>query len=109
MGAQLHRIVAAASVEPPQPVAEEKTKDHKHCSRAQQESYPIGEVLVFIAGTLKRDHRKDSLSPNSHESHETVANGGFLVHEETQDSLEVIHDVSHKVSQTHTQEIKCER
>lgn len=97
MGAKLHGIEAAASIESPQPGAEEQTHDQQDCSRAQQESQSVGKVLVMIAWALKGDHGEDSLPTYSQESHETVANGGFLVHEETQDGLEVIHSFSRKV------------
>lgn len=100
MGAQLHGVEAAASVEPPQPAGEQETQNQEHCSRAQQEGQPVGKVLVVVARALKGNHGENSLPTYSHESHEAVANGGFLVHEETQDCLEVIHGIGGEVSDT---------
>lgn len=54
----------------------------------------------MIARALKWNHGEDSLPAYSQKSHETVANGGFLVHEKTQDCLEVIHSVSGDVLDT---------
>lgn len=51
----------------------------------------------MIAWALKGDHGEDSLPAYSQECHKTVTNGGFLIHKESQDGLEVIHGVSRKV------------
>lgn len=59
----------------------------------------------MIAGALKGDHGEDSLPAYSQESHETVANGGFLVHEEAQNRLEVIHSVGREASDTLHEEL----
>lgn len=92
-GAKLHGIEAAPSVELPKAGTGENTKDQQHCSWSQQKCHAISKVLVVVAGTLKGDHGENSFPAYSQQSHETVANCGFLIHEETQDTLEVIHDV----------------
>ncbi|TNN28479.1 hypothetical protein EYF80_061372 [Liparis tanakae] len=89
--AQLGGVEAAAGVEPPQAGAEEQAQDQQHRRRAQQEGHPVGEVLLAVAGALEGDHGEDPLAADRQQSHEAVADGGFLVHEEAQDGLEVVH------------------